>query len=142
METLPTGFWILFFSIILLTLGTAIYCCFRNRMIYWAYAVIVVALFVPIAGLPLTAQRAGGQNEWDYLISRIGEGSTWAILIGLSMLYIVAWWVLFFIYEIPFRAMVNKIRSSNKLRRLLEKLPRRKQERDRGEDGDASKKES
>ncbi|MBY7142961.1 hypothetical protein KFZ56_07795 [Virgibacillus sp. NKC19-3] len=111
MEALPKGLWAMYYLILLLTLISAIYSCFRFRMLYWAYTCIIVSLLIPIVGLLFIAQRAEGTNKLGYLFSQLAKGDFWAVLIILCLAYIGTWWFLFIREEINMDVIIRRLQA-------------------------------
>lgn len=108
---MPSWVWVMYYLFLLLTLISAFYSCFRGRLLYWAYATIIVSLLVPIVGLLFRAQRTESVNELAYLFSQLGNGDIWAVLITLCLVYVGLWCVLFIREEVDMDAMIRRFRK-------------------------------
>ncbi|UJL47492.1 hypothetical protein KFZ58_06365 [Virgibacillus sp. NKC19-16] len=108
---MPNWVWVIYYLFLLLTLISAIYSCFRGKLIYWAYACIIVSLLVPIVGLLFRAQHTTDMNGLGYLFSQLGNGDLWAVLITLCLVYVGLWWVLFIRDEMDMDAVIRRMRT-------------------------------
>lgn len=112
---MPNWVWVMYYLFLLLTLISAIYSCFRGKLIYWAYATVIVSLMVPIVGLLFRAQRTEAMNELAYLFSQLGNGDIWAVLITVCLVYVGLWWVLFVREEVDMDAMIRRFRKISEM---------------------------
>lgn len=94
METMPNWFWIVYYSLLLITLGAAIFSVVRKKMINLSMPTIVFTVMIPIITLINSMGRTEGMNELEYFFSQLQEGVIWSILIAALYLYLIVWWVL------------------------------------------------
>lgn len=95
LETLPNWFWILYYLVLFITLGTAIACVVKKRMKGLSLTVIVFTFLVPIISLINSIGREEGKNEFEHLVSQFQQGAIWAIFVIIAYLFLFIWWVLF-----------------------------------------------
>lgn len=92
-ETLPHWFWILYYGLLLLTIGSAFFSIKKQRDIWRAMITIFVTLSIPVVGFLNGIYREGDQNEWEQWLSHLGTGELWALYLLFSYVYVIVWWV-------------------------------------------------
>lgn len=93
MNSLPDWFWIIFYSIILLTIGLNIFFVIKRK--YTIISLINVPLIFILYITFFIKSFSGDENlnEYQYLFRSIQDGAIWAIFIALGHLYFVVWWL-------------------------------------------------
>ena len=94
-ETLPNWFWIIYYLSLIATLGTAIYCILRIKMIILSYIVIILTITVPIISLVNRIGRAEGHNEFEHLFIQLQQGYIWSFYALIGYVFILVWWSIF-----------------------------------------------
>lgn len=94
-ETLPNGVWIIYYSFLIVTLGTALLSVIRKKMISLSIIAIALTMTVPIIGLINSIGRAKGLNEFEHIVSQLQQGSIWSIYTFIGFLYLLIWWAIF-----------------------------------------------
>ncbi|KEK24293.1 hypothetical protein [Bacillus gaemokensis] len=94
-ETLPNWFWAIYYSFLLTTLGTAIFCVIRKKMKSLSTLAICFAITVPIISLIHSIGRAEGMDEFEHLINGLQQRSIWSIFATIGYLFLFVWWILF-----------------------------------------------
>lgn len=91
-ETISNWVWMIYYSFLLVTLGTAIFSVIRKTMIGLSIIAIVLTMTVPIISLINSIGRAKGLNEFEHLVTQLQQGSIWSIYAIVGFLYLFVWW--------------------------------------------------
>ncbi|GAB3061037.1 hypothetical protein GCM10027286_26040 [Virgibacillus ainsalahensis] len=72
-------------------------------------------------------------NEWEYFISRLGDGDVWAVFISLLLLYLAVWWYVFLKDDKYIILLIRKLRDNEKIKGKIKQIraklfPKRKDE--------------
>lgn len=95
LNTLPDWFWIIYYAVLLITLGTAIYGVIRKRIRTLSICAMIFTLTVPIISLICSIGRAEEMNEFEHLISEFLQGAIWSIFAIVGYSFLLVWWYLF-----------------------------------------------
>lgn len=95
METLPNWFWILYYLLLLITLGTAIFSVVKRKMTNLSMVAIVFTIIIPIITLANSMGRVEGMNEFAHIVSQIQQGALWSMIAIIGYLFLLVWWILF-----------------------------------------------
>ncbi|WP_282137466.1 hypothetical protein [Rossellomorea aquimaris] len=93
-ETLPQWFWILYYSLTILTIASAILSIKKQGYIWRAMLTIFVTISIPVVGMVNGIYREQNQNELEQWLSHLGKGKLWAFYLLLGYIYVFVWWVL------------------------------------------------
>ncbi|USG64710.1 hypothetical protein NDK47_21600 [Brevibacillus ruminantium] len=93
--TFPAWFWAIYYLLLLATLGTAIVCLIRGKIVIPSSLAVVFAITVPIVSLLNSIGRAEGLNEFAHLFRQIQHGAIWSVYASIGYLYILVWWAFF-----------------------------------------------
>ncbi|MGE7133336.1 hypothetical protein [Lysinibacillus xylanilyticus] len=96
-ETLPNWVWIIYYLLIIATLGSAIFSVIRKKMMILSFITIFITKTIPIISIINSIGREKGVDEFEHLVTHLQQGSPWAIYAIISYLYILVWWVMFLI---------------------------------------------
>lgn len=96
METLPGWFWIIYYSFLLITLGTTIFSLIRKKLISLSIIAIIFSMTIPLVSLIYSIGRSDEHNEFEHLFSQLQQGAIWSIYVSIGYLYLLIWWLLFF----------------------------------------------
>ncbi|MFC7786439.1 MULTISPECIES: hypothetical protein [unclassified Rossellomorea] len=91
-QTLPQWFWLLYYSLILLTIASVFFSIQNQRDIWRAMITIFVTLSIPVVGFVNGIYREQNQNEWEQWLSHLGKGELWALYLLFGYIYVVVWW--------------------------------------------------
>ena len=95
METLPNWFWTLYYLVLLITVGAAIFYVVHRRLKGLSILAIVFALTIPVISIINSIGRTEGMDEFEYLVSQFQQGAIWTVFVIIGYLYLIVWWVLF-----------------------------------------------
>ena len=93
-ETLPDWFWMIYYVVLLLTLGTAVFSIVRKKMRKLSGLVIFFTILIVPVGVINSIGRAHGMNEFEHIVHYLQQGAIWAIFLVFMHVFIVVWWVL------------------------------------------------
>lgn len=96
LATLPDWFWIIYYSILLITLGATIFSLVRKKLISLSIIAIIFTMTIPLVSLIYSIGRSEGHNEFEHLFSQLQQGAIWSIYVSIGYLYLLIWWLLFF----------------------------------------------
>ncbi|MGF3104461.1 hypothetical protein [Rossellomorea sp. DUT-2] len=91
-ETLPNWFWLLYYSLMLLTIASAFFSIKKQQDIWRAMITIFVTLSIPVVGFVNGIYREGNQNEFEQWLSHLGKGELWALYLMFGYMYVIVWW--------------------------------------------------
>jgi hypothetical protein len=91
-ETLPHWFWLLYYSLMILTIASAFFSIIKQRGRWWALLTIFVTLSIPVVGLLNGIYREQNQNELEQWLSHLGTGELWALYLLFGYIYVIVWW--------------------------------------------------
>jgi hypothetical protein len=98
-ETLPSWFWVIYYSFLLITLSASIFSVITKRNVIFSIINIVFVVTVPITALLNSIGRVEGINEVEHLIGQLQQGEIWSIYVLIGYLFIVIWWLVFFLWK-------------------------------------------
>lgn len=91
-ETLPQWFWILYYSLTILTIASAFLSIKKQRYIWRAMLTIFVTISIPVVGMVNGIYRGENQNEMEQWLSHLRTGELWAIYLLFGYIYVIVWW--------------------------------------------------
>ncbi|MBD8069736.1 hypothetical protein [Bacillus sp. PS06] len=95
-ETLPAWFWVIYYLLLVTTIGTAIFSFAKVKSKILSVLAIVIALTIPIVSIVNGISRAEEMNEFEHLVSQLQQGASWSVFTIIGYLFLLVWWVLFF----------------------------------------------
>lgn len=93
-ETLPQWFWILYYSLMLITIASALFSIRKQRYRWGGMLTIFFTLSIPVVGLVHGIYRGENQNELEQWLSDLVKGEIWAFYLLFGYIYVIVWWVL------------------------------------------------
>jgi hypothetical protein len=98
-ETLPSWFWVIYYSFLLITLSASLFSVIRKRNVILSIINIVFVVTVPITALLNSIGRVEGINEFEHLVGQLQQGEIWSMYVLIGYLFIVIWWFVFFLWK-------------------------------------------
>ncbi len=96
-ETLPNWVWIIYYTFILATLGTAIVSIVKKKLIIRSTITIILTMTIPIISSINSMGREKGVDEFEHFITHLQQGSTWTIYVLTGFFYLLVWWTVYLI---------------------------------------------
>ena len=93
-ETLPNWFWVIYYLILLTTIGAAIWSLLKRRMKGLSMIAIALAITVPIVSMLNSIGRGEGVDELEHLVSQLQQGAAWSVFVTVSYLFLAVYLVL------------------------------------------------
>lgn len=92
-ESLPQWFWIVYYSLGLLTMAAAIFSIILKKGVWGSLAAILITMSLPIVGIVNGIEnRVENQDELEQWLTHLGRGSVWAYYLLFGYLYLLVWW--------------------------------------------------
>lgn len=92
--SLPSWFWMLYYSFLLLTFSVSIITIMKKRNRILSIINLIILITVPVVSFINSIGRIA-PNEFQHLIIQLMQGSLWAIYVCAGYLFILIWWILF-----------------------------------------------
>ncbi|UOQ45622.1 hypothetical protein MUN89_06715 [Halobacillus salinarum] len=94
-ETLPHWFWVIYYVLLFITLGTAIYGVVNNKLRFLSILAVIITLSAPIVSFINSVERSAGMNEMDYFIHELQHGAIWTFFTLFCYVFLLTFWWLF-----------------------------------------------
>ncbi|CAI9395485.1 hypothetical protein BACSP_04111 [Bacillus sp. T2.9-1] len=95
MASLPTWFWIVYYTFLLAITISAIFSILKGKQKLISILSLILTLTIPIIGLINSIERDINQNEWEHLILSLQLGEHWTIFTIFGHLFIFIWFLWF-----------------------------------------------
>jgi len=95
-ENLPAWIIAIYYLLLLTTIGVAITCIFKRKIVVASLVTIVLSLVVQVVSILYGIDRASDHNELDHFLFSLSQRESWSIFVAVGYLYIVIWWIGYF----------------------------------------------
>lgn len=94
-ETMPGWFWVIYYGFLAVTFLTAVIRITRRRKFLIDMPVLILVFAIPVVGLLNSADsiRFVEQNEVEFFLSQLQQGTFWTIFSVVGYCVILIWWI-------------------------------------------------
>ncbi|MEA1962208.1 MAG: hypothetical protein U9N81_13240 [Bacillota bacterium] len=93
-SNIPAWFWILYYSLLIITFGVSILTIIRKRNRLFSIINLAIVITVPIISL-INSIGMQAANEFLHLIIHLKQGDLWAFYVFAGYAFILVWWLFF-----------------------------------------------